>query len=108
MVSFSANDIITGDTISVPNFLPRISLCYQKCLTGLFFCTQCFGKVPAALSTYSISEKHTTLDNRLSTELNELKQELTANFKMSQHSYVLTSECKALKPEFIASTTECR
>ena len=23
------------------------------------FCTQCFGKVPAALSTYSISEKHT-------------------------------------------------
>ena len=42
----------------------------------IFFCTQCFGKVPAALTTYSISEKHTILDNRLSIveiKLNELK-----------------------------------
>jgi len=71
----------------------------------IFFCTQCFGKVPAALTTYAISEKHTILDNRLSTvetKLNELKQELTE--QISKCHDLLTSKDKAEPSEFMAST----
>ena len=61
----------------------------------IFFCTQCFDKVLAALSTYSLSEKHTMLDNRLSTvvrKLNELKQDLSE--QISKCHAILTSEGK--------------
>ena len=66
---------------------------------------QCFGKVPAALTTHSVSETHTILDNRLSTVetiLNELKQELTKQISKCHH--ILTSKDKAKPSETIAST----
>ena len=57
------------------------------------------------MSTYSISEKHTILDNRLSdveTKLTELKQELTQ--QISKCHDILTSKDKAKPSETIAST----
>ena len=71
----------------------------------VFFCTQCYGKVPAALTTYSISEKHTIFDNCLSTvetTLNELKLELTK--QISKCHDILTSKDKTKASESLAST----
>ena len=60
MVLFSASGVITGNKhhqcaqLSAEDFAMLSKVSDRV----IFLCTQCFGKVPAALSPYFISEKH--------------------------------------------------